>query len=520
MKKALILILSVIACCIFFGCEKECKHTFADATCIEAKTCTKCGETVGEALGHSWNDATCTEAKTCSNCGETEGKKLGHNYEGQTCTTEGTCTACGDTVAAMGHQWKSPTCAEAAKCSRCEETHGEPLGHDWNDATCTTPKTCKTCKETSGEALGHDWQNATCTKAETCSRCFQTQGSSLGHSWNDATCSDPKTCSTCKETQGNALGHIWSEATCTDAKTCSRCNKTDGKALGHKYSAATCTEPQKCSVCDKVSGSALGHDWKKATCTEPKTCKRCSETSGYSGSHDWKSATCTKPRTCKNCGETEGQAKGHTEVVDRGVEATCTQKGLTEGKHCSECSVILVPQITVQPNGKHSGQNKCSSCNTSFWDLIKELLREYGTYRYDGYEIYSNSSNTIVISYSEKEYSSPYHNYSFTLEISKNSSYISWKFVDTYEDMGYYNGVYISLGTLSYEMSGNTSYSNITKNISSLGYSYNTFPRAKTETAHSRAIVHLERSMAALNKFITTYANGGFSLYNLGFSNY
>ena len=39
---------------------------------------------------HSWNDATCTTAKTCSVCGATEGSALGHNY------VDGVCSNCGE----------------------------------------------------------------------------------------------------------------------------------------------------------------------------------------------------------------------------------------------------------------------------------------------------------------------------------------------------------------------------------------------------------------------------------------
>lgn len=38
-------------------------HEWKEATCAEPKTCAKCGETEGEALGHTWVEATCEEPK-------------------------------------------------------------------------------------------------------------------------------------------------------------------------------------------------------------------------------------------------------------------------------------------------------------------------------------------------------------------------------------------------------------------------------------------------------------------------
>ncbi len=72
-------------------------------------------------------------------------------------------------------------------------------------------------------------------------------------------------------------------------------------------------------------------------------------------------ATCTETgltegKHCSVCNEVlvaqeEVAAKGHTEVVDAAVAATCTEKGKTEGKHCSVCNEVLVAQEEVAAKG-------------------------------------------------------------------------------------------------------------------------------------------------------------------------
>lgn len=99
-------------------------HDFLFDSCMEPNRCL-CGETDGEAPGHSWEDATCTAAKTCTVCGETEGVP-------------------------SGHSWEDATCTEPKHCARCDLTEGKPAGHQWRDATYTKPKTCTACNLTSG----------------------------------------------------------------------------------------------------------------------------------------------------------------------------------------------------------------------------------------------------------------------------------------------------------------------------------------------------------------------------------
>lgn len=102
----------------------------------------------------------------------------------------------------------------------------------------------------------------------------------------------------------------------------------------------TCTEGgemiRSCSVCgaeETKTIDALGHDYSEQwTVDEEADCVN-------DGS---------KSRHCSRCDAktdvTVIEAKGHTEVVDKAVAATCTADGYTEGKHCSVCNAVIVAQ--------------------------------------------------------------------------------------------------------------------------------------------------------------------------------
>lgn len=89
----ILLSLTIMSCLAFTACGHE--HTFSEATCTTAKTCTDCGEIQDEALGHTWLDATCESAKTCSVCNVTEGEPLNHSWIEATETDPKTCELCG-----------------------------------------------------------------------------------------------------------------------------------------------------------------------------------------------------------------------------------------------------------------------------------------------------------------------------------------------------------------------------------------------------------------------------------------
>lgn len=76
----------------------------------------------------------------------------------------------------------------------------------------------------------------------------------------------------------------------------------------------------------------------------------------------------------------------HVAVTDAAVEPTCTEKGLTEGKHCSKCGKILTAQTEIPALGhdleNHDGQP--ATCTEKGWKAYVTCKREgcdYTTYQ-------------------------------------------------------------------------------------------------------------------------------------------
>lgn len=75
----------------------------------------------------------------------------------------------------------------------------------------------------------------------------------------------------------------------------------------------------------------------------------------------------------------------HTEAVDKAVEPTCTETGLTEGKHCSVCSAVLVKQEVVPALGFTVSGSVDGATDNAMVTLLKDgVVAARGDVRADG----------------------------------------------------------------------------------------------------------------------------------------
>ena len=109
---------------------------------------------------HSWVEATCTQAKTCTICQATEGSAKGHTPQ-KIDAVAATCTTAGNT--------------EGSNCATCKAVLVEPTvveakGHDYQDRTCSV---CGSLKASEGLNFQQGWNSdyhvagiGTCTDTE------------------------------------------------------------------------------------------------------------------------------------------------------------------------------------------------------------------------------------------------------------------------------------------------------------------------------------------------------------------
>lgn len=150
---------------------------------------------------------------------------------------------------------------------------------------------------------------------------------------------------------------------------------------------ATCTEAGHATyMCN--CGDVAYSTWQPKGHTEvvdEAIAPTCTETGLTAGKH------------CSECNEVLVEqevvaALGHTEVIDEAVEATCITTGLTEGKHCSTCNEVLINQKIIEMKQHNYVDYICKDCDHHFYTdgLVFELSSDGASYEVVSYNLTSN----------------------------------------------------------------------------------------------------------------------------------
>ncbi|MBO5359251.1 MAG: amidase domain-containing protein [Clostridia bacterium] len=292
-------------------------------------------------------DATCTLPgfiqKECSRCGLPDAtftiEPLGH-IKGDEYTVYPTCLDDGFT----GWDCQREGCDHTEKTKQLPATDHN-LKEEYHPSTCTT-----------GGYWEYSCQNTNKNTNQPCGYYYIVTEDQLGHEWGDWEVVTPATCDApgmekrecirhdAEETRViNPIGHNYKPT------------KVEADCLNNGGTTYVCQNDSSHTYTDDIV-PALGHDWGKwETVTEPGCI-----TEGV------KKHICN--RDSSHVETDKIPALGHTPVTDNGKPATCLDKGITEGAHCSVCKTTLTAQEDIPALGHDWGE----------WDIKEPTCTEDG----------------------------------------------------------------------------------------------------------------------------------------------
>ena len=310
--------------------KHEYKEVVTEPTCVDkgytTYTCS-CGDSYisneVDPLGHSYSDWTVIKEATvdeeglkekeCIRCNDKVSEtiaKLDHTHNYTSVVTNPTCVD-------KGYTTYTCSCSDSYK-----DNEVDPLGHSYSDWTVIKEATvdeeglkekeCIRCNDKVSETIAKLDHTHNYTSVVTNPTCVD-----KGYTTYTCSCGDSYI-----SNEVDPLGHTeelipGKEATCTESGL---------------------TEGKKCSVCNETLVEQVEIETIDHAYTEEVTEPTCVD-KGYT------TYTCSCGDSYK---DNETNALGHTEEVIPAKEATCTEKGLTEGKKCSVCNETLVEQVEIE----------------------------------------------------------------------------------------------------------------------------------------------------------------------------
>ncbi len=208
-----------------------CNHDWQDATCTAPKTCAKCSETEGEALGHTEGTAaTCTSKAVCSVCNSEYGEPKAHVYDKSTVKADALKSAATCTEAAV--YYKSCACGKVG--TDATFTSGEPIAHTY-DKNTVKPEALKSAATCTSAAIYY--KSCACGKIGD-SATFA-NGDPLPHTFDQTLLevggkSALKTAATC-----TSAAVYYKSCTCGAISTSDADTFTSGTPIPHTYNQET-----------------------------------------------------------------------------------------------------------------------------------------------------------------------------------------------------------------------------------------------------------------------------------------
>ena len=324
MKKILTICILLFVFSIALTACGKCEHSYSNGC---DASCNECGEE--RAITHSFKAANCTEAKTCSVCGKTEGEALGHTPESDDgdCTTDIKCANCG-AVTTVGNASHTPEsddgdCTTAVKCGECDKTAIEAkAAHtpEADDGDCTTDIKCASCDTVTTEgnaAHTPESDDGDCTTAVKCDVCDKTAiEAKAAHvpEVDDYDCTTPLTCESCD--------YIFAEADSHDFETF-----LSADTVAHWYKC----QNEGCNAKDKYAEHTPEED--DGNCATSIPCEVCGWTliDGTEHTPAEDDGDCTTAVDCLVCDTNAVEARvAHTDGDLDGVCDFCIQDARVE----------------------------------------------------------------------------------------------------------------------------------------------------------------------------------------------